>query len=213
MGKPSEQRQEEIVMSTIELCAEQGVNKITTQVIADRVGVAQATIFKHFKTRDEVFEAVLRWLSGRMFKAVEPMFKSKYSADVRLQNIIRKQLDFASRHKALPRILFSDRLHSDSSVLKGIVQQVMARMTEAFTQLIHDGLESGAFASKQSPEAMAKLVVSTMQGTLMRWSIHDYSYELQDEGPALYEYYMQALLANNPAAWVDEQADELIEDK
>ena len=209
MGKPSEQRQQEIVTSTIELCAEQGVNKITTQVIADRVGVAQATIFKHFKTRDKVFEAVLRWLSGGMFKAVEPMFKSKASADVRLQNVIRKQLGFASQHKALPRILFSDRLHSDSSVLKGIVQQVMARMTEAFTQLIRDGLESGTFASKQSPEDMAKLVVSTMQGTLMRWSIHDYSFDLQDEGPALYEYYMQALLASNPAAWTDG----LIEDK
>ena len=209
MGKPSEQRQQEIVTSTIELCAEQGVNKITTQVIADRVGVAQATIFKHFKTRDNVFEAVLRWLSGGMFKAVEPMFKSKASADVRLQNVIRKQLGFASQHKALPRILFSDRLHSDSSVLKGIVQQVMARMTEAFTQLIRDGLESGAFASKQSPEDMAKLVVSTMQGTLMRWSIHDYSYELQNEGQVLYEYYMQALLATNPASW----ADRLIKDK
>jgi hypothetical protein len=49
-------------------------------------------------------------------------------------------------------------------------------MTEAFTQLIRDGLESGVFVSKKSPEAMAKPVVSTMQGTLMRWSIHDYSY-------------------------------------
>ncbi|MDC9720595.1 MAG: TetR/AcrR family transcriptional regulator [Gammaproteobacteria bacterium] len=201
MGKPSEQRQEEIVISTIDLCAEQGVNKITTQVIADRVGVAQATIFKHFKTRDHVFEAVLRWLSGRMFKAVEPMFKSEASADVRLQNIICKQLEFASKHKALPRILFSDRLHSDSSVLKGIVQQVMARMTEAFTQLIQDGMDSGVFANQQSAQVMAKLVVSTMQGTLMRWSIHDYNFELQAEGQALYGYYMQALLANNPAPW------------
>ena len=209
MGKPKEQRQEDIGASTIELCAEQGVNKITTQVIADHVGVAQATIFKHFKTRDDVFEAVLRWLSSRMFKAVEPMFKSKASADVRLQNVIRKQLGFASQHKALPRILFSDRLHSDSSVLKGIVQQVMARMTEAFTQLIRDGLEAGTFTSQQSPEVMAKLVVSTIQGTLMRWSIHDYSFDLQDEGPALYEYYMQALSASNPADW----KDGLIEDK
>ncbi|HCH32347.1 MAG TPA: TetR family transcriptional regulator [Oceanospirillaceae bacterium] len=201
MGKPSEQRQEEIVTSTIELCAEQGVNKITTQVIADRVGVAQATIFKHFKTRDDVFEAVLRWLSGRMFKAVEPMFKSDLSADVRLQNIVQKQLHFASNHKALPRILFSDRLHSDSSVLKGIVQQVMARMTEAFTQLIQDGMDAGMFTCQQSAQEVAKLVVSTMQGTLMRWSIYDYNFDLQAEGQGLYQYYMQALMAQNPAQW------------
>jgi len=105
MGKPSHQRQEEIVTSTIELCAEQGVSKITTQVIADRVGVAQATIFKHFKTRDAIFEAGFRWLSGKMFQAVEPLFNSSVSPDLRLQNIIRKQLSFVSKHKALPRIL------------------------------------------------------------------------------------------------------------
>ena len=51
MGKPQEERRKEIVQATMDLAAEQGIKKVTTQAIADKVGIAQPTVFRHFKTR------------------------------------------------------------------------------------------------------------------------------------------------------------------
>ena len=193
MGMKHEERQADIVRGTIDLCAEEGVGKITTQGIANRIGVAQATIFKHFKSRDEVFAAVLRWLSGQMFKTIEGEFTANASAAQRLQTILSKQLTFANNNRALPRILFSDRLHSDSSILKGIVQNVVRRYIEALTQLIAEGQASGEFTAAIDPQQMAEHIAASVQGTLMRWSINDFNFDLPAQAEQLYRFNLCAL--------------------
>lgn len=195
MGKKHEERQADIVQGTIDLCAEQGVGKITTQGIADRIGVSQATIFKHFKNRDDVFTSVLRWLSGQMFKTIEGEFKADALAAQRLQNILSKQLNFANKNRALPRILFSDRLHGDSSVLKSIVQNVLQRYIDALTQLIKEGQANGEFAPHLDPHEVAKHIAASLQGTLMRWSINDFNFDLAAQGESLYQFNLAILTA------------------
>ena len=194
MGMKHEERQADIVQGTIDLCAEEGVGKITTQGIANRIGVAQATIFKHFKNRDDVFAAVLRWLSGQMFKTIEGEFKKADTSDSqRLQTILTKQLNFANKNRALPRILFSDRLHSDSSVLKGIVQNVLRRYIEALTELIKEGQVSGEFATDIDPLQAAEHIAASIQGTLMRWSINDFNFDLPAQAEQLYHFNLCSL--------------------
>lgn len=201
MGKPRQQRQKEIIASTLDLCAERGINKITTQVIADRTGVAQATIFKHFKDRDSVFEMALNWLTDQMFSVIESVFESSVEPTLRLQRIIRKQLHFASNHRALPRILFSDRLHSETTVLREIVQNVMNRYIKALSSLIEEGISNDQFNSTIDVDATSKLLASTIQGTLMRWSISDFQFDLQSEAKPLYYFFMTALDCSDPAPW------------
>jgi AcrR family transcriptional regulator len=198
MGKKHAERQADIVQGTIDLCAEDGVGKITTQGIANRIGVAQATIFKHFKNRDEVFAAVLRWLSGQMFKTIEGEFKADASAAVRLQNIFKKQLNFANKNRALPRILFSDRLHSDSSILKSIVQNVLQRYIEALTALIEEGQQSGEFNPDINASQAAQHIAASIQGTLMRWSINDFNFDLPAQAAYLYQFNLSMLTAGTP---------------
>lgn len=195
MGKKHAERQADIVQGTIDLCAEEGVGKITTQGIANRIGVAQATIFKHFKSRDDVFAAVLRWLSGQMFKTIEAEFKANTSAAERLQTILTKQLNFANKNRALPRILFSDRLHSDSSILKNIVQNVLQRYLEALTSLIEEGQQTGEFSTDIDALQAAQHIAASIQGTLMRWSINDFNFDLPSQAKYLCQFNLSMLTA------------------
>jgi len=70
MGKPQEQRKKEIIQATLDLTADLGIKRVTTQAIADRVGIAQPTVFRHFKTRDDIFSAVIGWIAENLSKAI-----------------------------------------------------------------------------------------------------------------------------------------------
>lgn len=76
---------------------------------------------KLFKAREAIFSAALSWIVENMFAAVGPHFTTDEPADIRLHAIITTQLDFVSKNRGLPRLLFSDRLHMESEELKGIV--------------------------------------------------------------------------------------------
>lgn len=51
-----------ILMCALELASENGMGNVTLQKIADKVGVRKATLFSHYKSKDEIFEALYQYL-------------------------------------------------------------------------------------------------------------------------------------------------------
>ena len=84
MGKPQEQRRKEIVQATMELTAELGVKSVSTQAIADKVGIAQPIVFRHFKTREAIFVSVIGWISENVFKYISKGANPDAPADEKL---------------------------------------------------------------------------------------------------------------------------------
>jgi len=188
MGKPHEERKQEIIEAAMELASEQGVKRVTTQAIADRVGIAQPTVFRHFKTRDAIFASAIDFLSRSLFSVLDVVFTSREPANVRLQQLIQKQLFFISKHKGLPRLLFSDRLHLESPALKATIQKVMSRYVERVAMIIHEGQESGCFRADLDAEETGRYVAALIQGLIMRWSIFDFGFDLADESDGLWRF-------------------------
>lgn len=193
MGKPTQQRKAEIIQSTLELAARQGVAKVTTLAIAEHVGIAHATVFRHFKTREAIFSASLSWIVENMFAELEPVFTGNEPADVRLEDLIYTQLRFVSEHRGLPRLLFSDRLHLESEELKHIVKNAMNNFTNRITSLINEGVEEGIFSREIKAHSAAKYLIALFQGLMMRWSIFDFEFQIKNESAQLWQFYSNAL--------------------
>lgn len=193
MGKPHKERKEEIIKKTLELAGEEGVARLTTQAIADRVGIAQSTIFKHFKTRDAILSAAIKWISGQIFLLLEKTSKETTSPRERLHYLITRHLALLSRHRGLPRLLFSDRLHLESPNLKKTVQQVMARYITLVSDIIREGIEEGQFRKDSNPEETARCFIALLQGLIVRWSIFDFSFPIEKEGEVLWRFIWLSL--------------------
>lgn len=193
MGKPHKERKSEIIQSALALAAELGVKKVTTQAIADHVGIAQATVFRHFKTKDAIFAEAIGWLANNLFKVLASSFDSDANADERLKLLITRQLKFISQHKGLPRLLFSDRLHLESPTLKKAVQKIMQRYTTKVAQLIKEGKESGCFRDDLDADKTAQYIAALIQGLVMRWSIFDFDFELEHEAEGLLDFISLAV--------------------
>jgi AcrR family transcriptional regulator len=196
MGKPHAERKIEIIESALSLAAEQGVKRVSTQAIADRVGIAQSTIFRHFKTRDAIFAASIEWLAERLFQTIDQYFTSKEPAAQRLEKLIRKQLLFVSGHKGLPRLIFSDRLHLESPVLKKAVQTIVNRYTAKLTSLVSAGIESGDFKQDLDADKTARYIAALLHGMVLRWSLFDFDFKLEDEANSIIEFINKTLLTH-----------------
>src|SRR6187455_3079115 len=76
-GKPaarrlsSDERRVEIVQAVLGLAGERGPDAITTQAIAERIGVTQGALFRHFPDKDAMWVAVFEWVR-RALAAREP---------------------------------------------------------------------------------------------------------------------------------------------
>ena len=193
MGKPTEQRKAEIIQSTLKLAATQGVAKVTTLAIAEDVGIAHATVFRHFKTREDIFGASLTWIVENMFANLEPVFLCQEPADARLRALIKTQLDFVAYNRGLPRLLFSDRLHLESETLKAIVKKAMTQFTNRIADLINEGKAEGVFNRDVQAMDSAKYLIALFQGLMMRWSIFDFKFQIEEESEPLWRFFSHSL--------------------
>src|SRR5689334_337559 len=55
----AEDRRRQIILVAAELFSQKGFRGTTTKEIADRAGVSEAIIFRHFATKDELYAAIL----------------------------------------------------------------------------------------------------------------------------------------------------------
>ncbi|MFW5926982.1 MAG: TetR/AcrR family transcriptional regulator [Wenzhouxiangella sp.] len=193
MRKSGEERRVEIVQAVMELAAEDGAGQITAQAIADRVGIAQPTVFRHFRTRDHILEAVMAWIARHLLGIVSEIAAGSGSAEDRLKTLLERQLLFISRHRGLPRLLFSERLHTESTPLKQSVRRIMATYTSTVAGLIREGMEEGRFREDLDAEETAQMVLALVQGLVMRWSISDFDFPLEDRSAALWRLLQPAL--------------------
>ena len=196
MRKTGEQRKLEIIKATLELASSQGVARVTTQAIADKVGIAHATVFRHFKSRDEIFAAALQHIVQRMMANLEPWFESSKPVDQRLRCLVEAQFLFFSANRGLPRLLFSDRLHLESSELKRVIQQAMSRFTSRIEAMLLEGVDAGLFRKNLVSKDTARYLIALFQGLMMRWSVFDFEFSIEKEGQQVWRFYDSAIRAN-----------------
>lgn len=193
MGKSHNIRKQEIVEATLELAAEHGLRNLTTQAIAERVGIAQPTIFRHFRSRDAIFVAVIGWVTDNLFHVLEHLEHEHTPPDERLRCLLQRQLAFIGKRRGIPRVVFSDRLHVESPALKLAVREIYLRLIGRITRLLEEGRDRGCFRPDLEPEQTALYISALLQGTIMRWSIMDFSFSLEDEADTLWHFLRPAL--------------------
>ncbi len=196
MGKPQQQRKKEIIQATLDLTADLGIKRVTTQAIADRVGIAQPTVFRHFKTRDDIFAAVIGWITENLSKAILSGVNPEDEADEQLRKLIQSQLTFINKHRAVPRVLFSDFLHLESPKLKSLLQELMNGYIKRVTQLLQQGKESGAFHKNLDVDQTARYIAALIQGLVLRWSVYEFNFSLEKEAKIIWKFLQPVLKAH-----------------
>lgn len=191
--KSSEERKAEIIEAALNLMAETGTRDVTAQAIADRIGIAQPTVFRHFRTRDAIFRNALRFIANQILSILEVTMAGENQAEQSLHRLLHRQISVVSRNKGLPRLLFSDRLHLEDPDLKVIVRNVMDRYIKHVQYLIEDGQADGSFDREIDARKSAEFVAASIQGLMLRWSIYDFEFALEDESENLWDFIHAAL--------------------
>jgi AcrR family transcriptional regulator len=202
MRKSHDQRRAEIIQGALDVAADRGISRATTAAIAARVGIAQPTIFRHFDDRDAIFHAALQSLGEGMQAELAPVLADTATPPgQRLRALLRAQLGYIASQKGIPRLLFSDRLHLESPALKEAVRDNMRLFASGIATIVREGAGEDLPATTD-PDRAAWLVVGLVQGTVLRWSLMDFDFDLAAQADDLWAVACHGLggLTDNPGA-------------
>ncbi len=154
-----EERPGQILDAALIEFGERGLGRTRLDDIARRAGVAKGTIYLYFATKDELFRAMVRHVTGRGIAA----FEQKHAAsDAPALEQLHEYVTGVWEHVRSPAFpilyrLTIGELPEFPDLLKFYIHETAERALKVCSQIIRRGIARGEFR-RVEPEAAARMV-------------------------------------------------------
>jgi AcrR family transcriptional regulator len=165
---PADERRNATVEAVIALAAQQNPVDITTTAIAQKMGVTQGALFRHFPSKDAILQAVMSWVAQRLLSRVDRAAQAVASPAAALEAVFMAHIDFVSEHPGVPRLIFGELQRQEQTVPKQLVQTLLVRYGERLRGLLEAGKARGELDEGLDVQAAAVLFIGTVQGLVMQ---------------------------------------------
>ena len=164
----AQERRAATVEAVVELAAEQNPSDITTTAIAQRMGLTQGALFRHFPTKDAILESVMDWVAERLLARVDKAAASAASPMAALEAVFMAHIDFVAEHPGVPRMLFGELQRPGDTLPKKMVQALIRRYGERLQNLLEAGKTQGELHAQLDIEAASVSFIGSIQGLVMQ---------------------------------------------
>jgi len=162
------ERQQEIVAAVVELAREFGPEGITTQAIADRIGLTHGALFRHFPDKEAMWAAVFDWVQIELGALVESALAAGGTPLEALRRVFLAHVDFVAHHPGVPRILFHELQRPAASAFHERVRAMVTGYRYRLCGVLADAKKSGQLPDALDEEAAAVLFIGTVQGLVVQ---------------------------------------------
>lgn len=195
----AEERKAQIVAEVLRLADEIGPDRLSTTDVARAIGLSQPAIFRHFPTKGALWLAVAEDIADRLQSYWAAAEAGATGPQARLKALIGAQLTAIAETPALPSILFSRELQVDNPALREVFRGLLGAFQGRLVAVIRDFQAAGDLKRDVSPEDVAILLTSLVQGVAIRWTLGARGFALVPEGFRLFDVQMELLRAKEGA--------------
>jgi AcrR family transcriptional regulator len=168
---------------------------VTTGAVASAIGVSQAALFRHFPTKDALWQAVAGHLAEGLAAAWDKALDPGCRPLVRLRALIAAQFAQIAATPALPMLLFSRELNVTNAELRATFRGRLMAFRSLLAQEVAAGQEAGLVRDDIAAEDAAVLLTSLVQGVAIRWALGARDFDLRAEGLRLFDVQCRLLAA------------------
>lgn len=162
----SEHTRNRILQSSLQLILAKGYDGTRTREIADMTGVSEATIFKHFKTKEELMKSLIvdmidkfsiesKVIIAKTLKDFQK--KAKFSYSELLRQIIIERINYFVKANSLIKIIVREML-INPGLKKLFIETIYNNLINILDVIIRKGVEAGEFKNLTDSKELKDII-------------------------------------------------------
>ena len=144
--------------------------RITTALLAARLEVSEAALYRHFASKAQMFEGLIEFIEQTVFTLVNKIQVEETDAMKQIESTIATLLGFAQKNPGMTRVLIGDALVNEDERLQSRVNQLLDRLEASVRQSARLAVTAGTLPADWEVNAYANAVIAFVIG---RW--HQYA--------------------------------------
>lgn len=189
----TEERQSATIEAVVQLCAEQDPATLSTARVAQAVGLTQGALFKHFPSKNRLWESVAGWVADQLSRRVFRSADQYTRAEQALEAMFIAHVAFITQHPGIPRLMLGELQKPGNDAAKQIVRKTLTNYREKVTDLLQRGISQGGLSASLDVEAAAVLYLGAIQGLVVQGMVSGEFATLERAAPRIFQLYLASV--------------------
>ncbi|WP_417819683.1 TetR/AcrR family transcriptional regulator [Terasakiella sp.] len=167
MARPRSFDKETVLTQVMTLFWEKGYGATSMMDIQNATGLKPGSLYDCFGDKHQLFLDAIEYYRNTVVRERLDKLASPGPARPRLEEFFNDLIEFSLGEGRKLGCLMSNSAVEMSQVdpqIKGLVQDNLVEIAQAFCDVVQDGQTSGEFKTNEAPEDIARFLVSTVQG-------------------------------------------------
>ena len=153
MAKTGE-RKAQILQTLAAMLEDPKGERITTALLAARLDVSEAALYRHFASKAQMFEGLIEFIEQTLFTLVNKIQAEEKDAMKQIEATVATLLGFAQKNPGMTRVLIGDALVNEDERLQARVNQLLDRLEASLRQSARLAVERLAAAGRLGRERL-----------------------------------------------------------
>lgn len=159
------------ILKAVATLLENPANKITVQRIAAEIHVTDGAIYRHYKSKDDIFEAIAGYMEANLLTPMNTAQKQTDNTARRLEIIFGQHMAFLEGHPGLARLLLGGG-STEAAPMAERLKMLNAKIRAQVAQILKMGEAQKALVDDVTPEQATELFYGLVVGTALTHSFN-----------------------------------------
>jgi TetR/AcrR family transcriptional regulator len=165
------QRREQILQTLAAMLEQPGSERITTALLASKLEVSEAALYRHFASKAQMFEGLIDFIEHSVFSLINQIAEREGDDVQKAARMVTVVLQFAERNPGMARVMVGDALVFENERLQQRMNQLFERIESALRQALKAAAQAHQSATPTADaQVRAAVLVSFAQGQLQRFT-------------------------------------------
>ena len=160
------ERRKEILQTLAHMLENPKGEKITTALLAAKLDVSEAALYRHFASKAQMFEELIEFIEETVFSLVNKIQTEETDGLKQVEGIVSMLLTFAQKNQGMTRVLIGDALVNEDERLQARMNQLHDRLESSLRQSARLASTAGALHASLDANAYANALMCFIVG---RW--------------------------------------------
>lgn len=172
--KPGERR-EQILQTLAGMLEQPGAERITTALLASKLDVSEAALYRHFASKAQMFEALIEFIEHSVFSLINQIAEREEAPVDKAARMVAVVLQFGERNPGMTRVMVGDALVFENERLQKRVNHLFDRIESSLRGVLREAAEASHSATPSADaQVRAAALVAYVLGSLQRFARTDF---------------------------------------
>lgn len=179
-------RQIQIIETATKRIDKHGIQELTTKSLAADIGLSEAALYRHFKSKNDILLGMLSFFIMGMKDKINSIIENdqRTSCEI-ISDIFNNQLNTFAKNPAIVSVVFSEGIFQFNGTLSNKLSEMMDLMHEKISTLIKKGQDEACFNKLMSPAIAATMIMGSMRMVVLKWKLSGHKSNLVKDGQAM----------------------------